>query len=198
MLQAAVLHPSQPTTVDLVFLEAPGAEAGAEAEAAVQSLALSEARFLGLLRRAKGLVVHARASAPPVLRRAKVYRHGHKVMEVMLGGTGAGEIKTYEAALVFSAQGAAGAADACRVLGWKKEKLAYHQFPCTQKLHDVYTYERLLFRVHHRVHWIFEKQVYPGEGEGETVWLSYLQYTHAPNVEVAAVEPVVRKILGLK
>jgi hypothetical protein len=185
MLQAAVLHPSQPTTVDLVFLEGPEA-----ARAGV--LALSEARFLGLLRRAKGLVVRAREAAPPVLRRAKVYRHGHKVLEVAAGG--AGEIKTYEAGLVYAGAGT-GTTD-CRVLGWKKEKLAYHQFPCTQKLHDVYAYERLVFRVHHRVHWIFEKQVY-GEGEGDIVWLSYLQYTHAPNVEVAAVEPVVRKILGL-
>jgi hypothetical protein len=60
----------------------------------------------------------------------------------------------------------------CVVLLCHKEKLAYHQFPSTNKLHDAHLVERIAYRIHNRVYLNVEKQTYENELGLYKVWLN--------------------------
>ena len=67
-----------------------------------------------------------------------------------------------------------------------KEKLAYHMFPCTLQLHDVYLVERMVYRLHHRVFLNFERQTYL-DNESEEIYKVYINYNHDDTVDRSSI-----------
>lgn len=75
-----------------------------------------------------------------------------------------------------------------------KNKLAYHTFPCTPRLHDMCHVERLVYRLHNRVFLNFEKQT-PEEHQRllPPIYKIYINYNHDPSVELSSIFQSIKK-----
>lgn len=82
-----------------------------------------------------------------------------------------------------------------RVLVFYKEKLPYHVFPSTTKIHSVSYISKAIFKINNRVYLNFERKKY----EGCSTFFNkvYINYNHDENVDLTTIQAAISSCIQL-
>ena len=109
------------------------------------------------------------------------------------------QIKTYKKTLKYVGN----MDDGMKIMVYHKEKLPYHSFPCTTKLHSICYISKAVLKINNRVFLNFEKRVYPVEGAEVTQEKRmsynkiYINYNGSQDVDVEEIDKVIRSCIQL-
>lgn len=133
------------------------------------------------------------------VKRFKRYRVGDMVMELITTPDQGGNTSSCNVAGESRAVFRQASLTCCVVddqllgIGYTKEKIPLHQFPCTKNLHEVCYIQRLTFRLHNRVFLNFEIQKYMDEGKIHKI---YINYNHDPAAERESMQSLLTEYVG--
>jgi hypothetical protein len=81
------------------------------------------------------------------------------------------------------------------VLTFNKEKMPYHVFPSSTKLHSITYVSKVIFKVHNRIFINCEYKAYGDRDSENNYHKIFINYNNDPNVDTASMEKILTSVI---